>query len=176
MRIAISALALLPALAFGGSALDGTWKLRVGSMKATGRPDSRLIVNGKYSCASCVPAIDKLPADGAFHPVSGHAYYDEIRVSIRGPNEIEVTTQRGGKPVAMTVYTVSADGHTSTGRFTDYTGTVPATGSFTARRVGQAPAGAHAASGSWLLQGLTEVNEAASVFTYQMSADGFSSR
>jgi hypothetical protein len=174
MRIAISALALLPAVALGASALDGTWKLRVGSMKATGRPDTRLIVNGTYSCTSCVPAIDGVPADGAFHAVKGHAYYDEIRISIRGPSEIAITTQRGGKPVAMTTYTVSPDGHTCTGRFTDYTGSTPASGSFTAKRVGHAPAGAHAASGSWLLQGLTEMNEAASVYTYLMSADGFS--
>ena len=174
MRIVISALALLPALAFGGSALDGTWKLRVGSMKAMGRPDSRLIVNGMYSCASCVPAIENVPADGAFHAVKGHAYYDDIRVSIKGPSEIEITTQRAGKPVSTTTYTVSADGHTARGRFTDYTGRAPASGSFTAKRVGHAPAGAHAASGSWLLQGLTEVNEAASVYTYLMSADGFS--
>jgi hypothetical protein len=173
MRIAISALALLPAVALGASALDGSWKLRVGSMKATGRPDSRLIINGTYSCASCVPAIDGVPADGAYHRVAGHAYYDEIRVTIRGPSEIEITTQRDGRRVASTSYTVSADGHTCTGRFTDYTGSAPATGSFTAKRVGHAPAGAHAASGSWLLQGLTEVNEAASVYTYLMTADGF---
>jgi len=173
MRIFISALALLPALALGASALDGTWKLRVGSMKAMGRPDSRLILDGMYSCASCVPAIDNVPADGAFHAVKGHAYYDDIRVSIKGPSEIEIATQRAGKPVSTTTYTVSADGHSVRGRFTDYTGRAPASGSFTAKRVGHAPAGAHAASGSWLLQGLTEVNEAASVYTYLMTADGF---
>jgi len=174
MRIALSVLAFAPALALAGSALDGTWKLRVSSMKASGRPDSRLVVDGTYSCASCVPALDKVPADGAFHTVSGHAYYDQIRVRVLGPQVLEVTTQRGGRPVSMTTYTVSPDGHTLTGQFTDSTGSMPATGSFIEKRVGPAPAGAHPASGEWLLHGLTEMNDAARLYTYAMTADGFS--
>jgi hypothetical protein len=178
MRIALSllALAFAPALALAGSALDGTWKLRIGSMKATGRPDSRMVVDGTYSCSSCVPALENVPTDGAFHTVSGHAYYDEIRVRVLGPSVLEVTTQRGGHPVSMTTYTVSADGRTLTGRFTDSTGTMPATGSFIERRVGRAVAGAHPASGQWLLHGLKDMNDAARLFTYAMTVDGFSMR
>jgi len=174
MRIAIPALALLPAVALAGSPLDGTWKLRAGSVKTTGKPDSRVVVDGLYSCASCVPALEKVPADGTFHKVSGHAYYDAIRVRVVSASAIEITLQRGGRPAAMTTYTVSDDGHTIQGRFTDYSGTVPATGSFSERRVGAAPPGAHLTSGAWLIKGLADFNDAASVSSYRMTSDGFS--
>src|SRR5215470_11658099 len=107
MRIAFAAFALLPAVVLAGSALDGTWKMRPDSVKVSGKPDSRVIANGAYSCSSCTPAIDKLPADGAYHKVAGHAYYDEMKVTILSPTSIEIATQRAGKPASVTTYTLS---------------------------------------------------------------------
>jgi hypothetical protein len=127
-----------------------------------------------YSCSTCVPAIDKLPADGAYHKVSGHAYYDEIKVTVVSPTSIELATQRGGKPAGVTAFTVSADGNTITGKFTDYSGSAPASGSFTEKRVGAAPAGAHATSGSWMPGALNGANDALSIVVYAMSPDTFS--
>jgi len=174
MRIAFTAFALLPAVVLASSALDGTWKLRADSVKTSGKPDSRLIENGAYSCSSCTPAIDKLPADGAYHKVAGHAYYDEMKVTIISPTSIEVATQRGGKPAGVTTYTLSADGNTANGKFTDYSGSAPATGAFTEKRAAPAPAGAHATSGSWMPGALTSANDALTIVVYAMTADGFS--
>lgn len=174
MRIAFTALALLPTAVLAGSALDGTWKLRPDSLKTTGKPESRLVANGMYSCSSCVPAIEKLPADGAYHKVTGHPYYDEVRVTVVSPTVIELATQRGGKPASVTIFTVSADGDTLSGKFTDYSGSAPATGSFTEQRSGPAPAGAHATSGSWMPGTLSNANDALSIVVYAMTPDGFS--
>jgi hypothetical protein len=174
MRIAFAAFALLPAVVLAGSALDGTWKMRPNSVKVSGKPDSRVIEGGAYSCSSCVPAIDKLPADGAYHKVAGHAYYDEMKVTILSPTAIEIATQRDGKPASVTSYTLSADGNTANGKFTDYSGSAPATGMFTEKRVGPAPAGAHATSGAWLPQAVSSANDALSIVVYAMTADGFS--
>ena len=174
MRIAFTALALLPAVALAGSALDGTWKLRPDSMKTSGKADSRVIENGTYTCSTCVPPIDKLPADGAYHKLTGHPYYDEMKVTIVSPTSIEIATQRGGKPAGVTTYTLSADGNTANGKFTDYSGSAPATGTFTDKRVGPAPAGAHAMSGSWMPGSLSSANDALSIVAYTMTSDGFS--
>src|SRR4029077_10066831 len=66
-RFVMSALLLAPAAAIAASAFDGTWKARMDSVKVTGKPDVFLIAAGPYSCASCDPPVDKLPADGAWH-------------------------------------------------------------------------------------------------------------
>ena len=63
------------------------------------------------------------------------------------PKPIEYTRKLSGKVIGTSSVTVSADGSTLSGKFTDYTGTKPATGSYTEKRVGAAPAGAHAAHG-----------------------------
>jgi hypothetical protein len=174
MRIAFTAFALLPAVVLASSALDGTWKMRPDSVKTSGKPDSRVIENGAYSCSSCTPAIDKLPADGAYHKLAGHAYYDEMKVTVLGPTSIEIATQRGGKPAGVTTYTLSADGNTANGKFTDYSGSTPATGTFSEKRVAAAPAGAHATSGSWALAAVSSANDAATVVVYAMTPEGFS--
>jgi len=173
MRLVLTALALLPAVALADSALDGTWKLRPDSVKTSGKPESRVIENGMYSCASCVPTVDKLPADGAYHKVTGHPYYDEMKVTVVSPTSIEVATQRGGKPAGVATYTLSADGNALDGKFTDYSGSAPATGSFTEKRTGPAPAGAHATSGTWMPGTLSNANDAFSIVVYTMTPDGF---
>ena len=64
MRIIIAALLLLPGAALAGSAFDGTWKLRPDSAKVTGKADHFQVLDGMYTCSSCVPEI-KVKADGS---------------------------------------------------------------------------------------------------------------
>ena len=173
MRILISALLLVPAAALASSALDGTWKTRTDTMRVTGKPDVFAIVDGTYTCSSCVPAV-KIQADGADHKVAGHDNYDSKAVKVVDPKTVEVTNKLAGKVMATNTVTVSTDGSTLTGKFTDYSGTKPATGAYTEKRVAAAAPGAHAISGSWQAEQMGEANDALRTVSYEMKGDHFS--
>jgi hypothetical protein len=173
MRILIAAALLLPAAALASSAFDGTWKGRVESLKVTGKPDVFAVVDGTYTCSSCSPAI-KVKADGTDQKVTGHDYYDSIAVKVVDANTIEITEKRAGKVVDTFTRTASKDGSTLNSKFTDYNGEQPATGSFTSKRMASGPAGAHAISGSWQQNSLSNANDAVTVVSYEMSPDHFS--
>lgn len=173
-RFVMTALLLAPAAAFAASAFDGVWKVRLDSIKVTGKPDVYVIAEGTYSCSSCDPPLEKLPADGAWHKVGGHAYYDEMQVRIVDARTIELSQRLNGKLVGTDTLTVAADGKSFTGKFTSNQGAQPATGTYSERRVAAGPAGAHALSGSWLQDQMTDFSAAASTVTYAMTAEQFS--
>jgi hypothetical protein len=164
----VTALLLAPAVAFAGSSLDGTWKMKVDSLKVSGKPDSYLLADGTYTCKTCDPAL-KVAADGAPHAVTGHAYYDSASVKVVDPNSIEITHYRGGKVSARVTNTVSADGKSFTGKFVNYDGTKEMTGTFTEKRVSAGPAGSHAISGEWMQDALPAANDAATIVSYEMT-------
>ena len=172
-RLLISALLLAPVAAFAASAFDGTWKGRIDSIKVTGKPDVYLIANGTYSCPSCDPPIDKLPADGAWHKIAGHAYYDELMLRVVDAHTVETSQKQGGKVVGVNTMTASADGNTLSGKFTGYGGAQPVTGTYTEKRVAAGPAGAHVLSGSWLQDQMSNANDALSVVHYVMTPEQF---
>jgi hypothetical protein len=173
-RIVLSVLLLAPAAVFAASAFDGTWKARLDSIKVTGKPDVFLIANGNFSCTSCDPPIDKLPADGAWHKLPGHAYFDEMMVRVVDARTVETSQRQGGKLMGVNTMTVSADGNTAAGKFTGYSGTQPTTGSYTEKRVAPGPSGAHPLSGSWLQDQLSNANDATTVVQYAMTPEQFS--
>ncbi len=176
MKYVLIAALLAPAAALAdGSAFDGTWKLRLDSVKVTGKADQWLLAGGSYSCQSCDPAVDPLPADGAFHKVSGHAYYDELMVRVVDDHAVEVSQKQNGKLVGTVTMQVSADGTGLTGKFTSYSGAQPVTGTFTEKRIAAGPAGAHAISGSWL-QDQISGNDALTHVQYAMTAADFTMR
>jgi hypothetical protein len=164
---------LLPATALAASAFDGTWKARVDSMKVTGKADEWALANGTYTCSSCDPVL-KVKADGSDQKVAGHDYYDSIAVKVVDKNTVEETRKRAGKVVNSMTMTVSADGNSVSGKFTDYNGEKPATGSFVEKRVGPGPAGSHAISGQWMQSSFGDANDAMTIVAYQMTSDGFS--
>lgn len=172
MRILLTAALLLPAVAFAGSSFDGTWKARLDSMKMSGKPDVWQIAGGEYSCSSCVPEV-KVKADGAMHKVAGHPYYDELAVRVISPTSLELTQKKAGKVMGSVTYTLSADGNTLTGKFTDHSGAKTVNGAFTDTRVAAAGAGAHAASGSWQQSALGDVSDAGLTVAYESSGDHF---
>ena len=173
-RVVLSVLLLTPAAAFAASAFDGTWKARLDSIKVTGKPDVFVVANGTWSCQSCDPPIDKLPADGAWHKVAGHAYYDEMMVRVVDAHTVETSQRQGGKLMGAITETISADGNTLSGKFTGYAGTQPTTGSYTEKRVAAGPAGAHLLSGSWLQDQFSNANDATTVVQYAMTPEQFS--
>jgi hypothetical protein len=172
MRIIVTAALLLPALAFASSPFDGTWKARLDSVKMSGKPDVFQIANGEYSCSSCVPAV-KVKADGAMHKVEGHPYYDELAARVVDPTTVEIRQQQAGKASGSVIYTVSKDGDTLTGKFTDDSGAKTVTGQFTEKRVAAASTGAHAISGSWMQSSLSDMNDAGLTVAYESAGDHF---
>jgi hypothetical protein len=172
-KFLMSALLLAPGTVLAASNFDGTWKARPDSIKVSGKPDVFVIAGGSYSCASCDPAIDKLPADGAWHKVSGHSYYDEISVRIVDASTVEVSTRKNGKNNVVDTMHVAADGKSYTGKFTNYNGAQPVTGSYTEQRVAAAPAGSHALSGSWL-QEQVNLSDSGLTVAFAMTPEQFS--
>ena len=174
MRIPVTVLLLAPAVVFAGSsAFDGTWKTKPDSMRTTGKPTMVQLVNGEYTCSSCDPPYT-VKADGQFHETKGNPYHDAVSVKVLSPTSIEIMSRLGGKVVGEETEEVSADGATSSTKFTDHTGTKAATGSGTAKRVAAGPPGSHAVSGSWQQEAFNGGNEALLTVTYAMTADGFS--
>jgi hypothetical protein len=174
MKLVISAVLLLgSAVALADSPFDGTWKLKPDSMKVTGKADHFQVLDGVYTCGSCVPEV-KVKADGTDQPVSGHDYYDSVAVVVSSPSAIQVIEKKAGKPAVTVTYAVSTDGKTLNGKFQDYSGTQVATGSFTETRRAAGPPGSHAVSGSWQPESTSNTNDAASTVAYQMSNDHFS--
>jgi hypothetical protein len=170
MKIVVGLLLLAPAICLAGGPFDGTWKTRVDSIKQSGKPDTFDVSQGMYHCASCVPEI-KVKADGSDQSVTGHDYYDSVAVRVVSPTSLEITNKRAGKTVVALSYSVSDGGAMLNGKFTDYTGAQLVTGNFSEKRVGPAPAGAHAASGSWQTEKLTDMSDVGRAVTYAMTAD-----
>jgi hypothetical protein len=163
-------LLLLPALAYAEGPFDGTWKTRMDTVKMSGKPDVFDLTQGIYHCASCVPEV-KVKADGSDQSVSGHDYYDSVAVRVLSPTSIEVVNKLGGKPASSVTYTVSDGGATLAAKFTDNTGAQSFNGSFSEKRVGAAPANAHAASGSWQMDRFADMGDIGRTISFAMSAD-----
>jgi len=153
--------------------IDGTWKADIDSVTFEGKPDEYLLQAGQYSCKSCVPSYT-VAADGAFHAVS-LPYADNVSVKIDDDHNLTRTAKKGGRQVGQTKMTVSADGNTLTGAFTDTSApdAPPSKGEYTETRVSPAPAGAHAVSGQWKPGKLANFNAEALTFTYKVDGDTF---
>lgn len=152
--------------------IDGTWKGDVNSVKFEQKPDEFLLQNGKYECKSCIPPVS-IAADGAYHPVSNHAYYDEESIKVVDDRTVEQSTKLKGRETGHSTMTVSADGKTLTSNWTDTSvvNAKPNTGSFEERRVAAGPAGSHALSGSWTPAKIGSVNQEAITLTLKADAD-----
>ncbi|HET7708375.1 MAG TPA: hypothetical protein VFK50_02435 [Sphingomicrobium sp.] len=152
-------------------ALNGTWTFDLASAKFTGKPDEYLLKDGSYSCSTCIPPLT-VPADGAFHPVADRPYYDSMSVKVVDARTVETRRRKGDKEVSSLLAEVSEDGNTLTFSFKDMT-TPGQTieGKSTAKRVGPAPAGAHAISGQWQADRIGEYSEAARDVTFAIKGD-----
>lgn len=162
-----------PAETAAAADLNGTWKADLDSVQFDQKPDEYLLQAGQYSCKSCVPAYT-VAADGAFHPVS-LPYADSMAVKVVDDHNIVRTAKRGGRQIGETKVTISADGNTLTGSFTDTSvENAPAQkGEYTENRVGPAPAGAHVVSGKWKPTKLANFNAEALTFSLRVEGDMF---
>jgi hypothetical protein len=138
------------AVALVSSAFGGGVKEHVDAIKASGKPVVFAVDDHEYTCSSCEPPVKVRINTNA--KVTGHSEYDELQVAVRSPTNIEVVEELNGKHQAYYNYTVSADGKTLNVAWSDWSGPKIVKGGYTATRVGPAPPGAHAASGSWKIE------------------------
>jgi hypothetical protein len=173
---AAAAIALLCApLAFAAgpaaAPFDGTWKTRLDTIKISGPPDVYEIKDGVFRCDSCVPPFS-VKADGTDQKVTGHSYYDTVSVKVVDARTVEETAKLGAKTLYAMKYVVSADGKTLNLAFRDMSGAKVATWSQVSTRVADAPAGAHAMSGSWKTDKVPGASDVGTIISYHETADG----
>ena len=153
------------------SALNGTWKTDIKTLKFEQKPDEFLLQDGTYKCNTCVPPYST-PADGQFHPVADRAYWDSMSVKAVDDKTVEIHRKKGDTEVSSVTMTVSDDGNTLTNKFHDATTpNNPVDGTGTEKRVGPAPAGAHAISGQWQPDQIPEYSESALSNTYKIEGN-----
>ncbi len=153
--------------AYAKDAFTGTWKGDIKESALSTKPSAALINDGVYTCSSCIPVV-KIAADGALHPVAGHAYYDAMSVTVVNPATVKYATSKGGKPMSDATATLSADNGSMTTVFNDTSAPngIAVTGTTVSERVTEGPVGSHAASGSWRQTNETQVSDSGLVFTF----------
>jgi hypothetical protein len=171
LQTMLALISLSPALACAATPFDGTWKVRLESMKYSGAPSQDEIVNGNFTCKTCVPAFT-IKADGKQQPTPVHNTRDHMSVKVVSPRTVEYTQMVGSRITFSNTDTVSADGNTLNTSFKDYSGDKPYEGKATAKRVGPAPPGAHAVSGAWMTDSIPEVTEDARIFAIESTENG----
>jgi hypothetical protein len=152
--------------------VDGTWKADLSSVQIDQKPDELLLKGGQFSCPTCTPPLT-VAADGVMHAVTGRPYADMMSVKADDDHDVTRTSQKAGKTTGTTKYSVSGDGKTLTISFTDSSvpNAKPVTGNYTETRVADAPAGAHAISGSWKLDKYNNVSDEGLTVTYKLDGD-----
>lgn len=139
---------LLPLLAPAQSQFDGTWKLKMNSVKIPKTTNVFLLQNGMYEWNDWV----RIKADGTDQNVTGFPEYDTMSITVIDDYNVEVKTKRDGKVVRTEEDSISANGDTLNVSFTLSYGTGQGSGHYTSKRVAKGPAGANLLSGSWRVE------------------------
>lgn len=167
---AIFLLAASPLIA--QSRFDGTWEMKMDTLKFTGPAEEYLIQDGRYRCLSCTPPVN-VPADGSDHKIAGHeAFYDTIAVSVVDDNSISFTFKKDGKTTAKSVETVAEDGKSMTEAFSNSGEAETVTGKAGFTRVSSGPSGAHVLSGKWRMDTVNNSTTAGTLTTFESSPGG----
>ncbi|MES2336824.1 MAG: hypothetical protein V4537_01865 [Pseudomonadota bacterium] len=167
LRLALTCLILAgsaPAIAAGQ--ISGTWKADTATAKLSTKPDVFVVKDGVYDCTSCMPPY-KIAADGRPHPVAGRDYWDAASVAVVDARTLEWKRYRKGMPISTTKVTASSDGSmlSFTSVSADNASGKTTTSTSMSKRVGAAPVGGHAASGSWVA-----VNDGAQIAEENLTA------
>jgi hypothetical protein len=164
---------LCPLAAWADSPFDGTWVAQMDTASLDKKPYVVVIEKGMYENKSMVPPV-KVKADGTDQPVKGHAYFDTLNVRLVGTDSLEMTGKLAGKVSFTNNSSVSPDGKTLTIKWSDQSGTAPATAESIFTRVKSGPAGSFAVSGNWQLVKIQNASANGQTTTYKVTADGVS--
>ncbi|HZD31086.1 MAG TPA: hypothetical protein VE779_05420 [Candidatus Angelobacter sp.] len=175
MKKILFLLLLVPALAGAQSPFDGTWKVDMSQAKLPKKPDELLLKDGMYECKTCKPEI-KVKSDGQMQKIAVNPYADMYMVTVVDPKTVQKASSKDGKDVTKVTMTVSDDGNTLTTAWTYYGNPTggPVSGTDTQTRVGKAPAGSHAISGSWRDTKSDVATADALIFSFKSGGDSLS--
>jgi hypothetical protein len=153
---------------------NGTWKADLASVQIDEQPSVYLLKDGTYTCSTCSPPLT-LAADGAFHAIPDRPYYDSAMKAVVDANTIKSAYRKGDKVISDSTTTVSADGKTLTTNWHQTpVGQPEVKGTTVETRVGPAPAGAHAVSGSWKTAKFKGISDEALTVTFTVDGDNLS--
>lgn len=170
MRSLVILLLLSPTLLFAQSRFDGTWQMKMETLRFSGAPEEYLLDKGAYHCLTCSPRVDA-KADGSDQSVTGH-YFDSISVRVVDAKSVEFIQKKNGKTTFVVIETVSADDKTMTEDFTNTMGSEKVIGKAGFLRVSKGPTGAHQLSGAWQMQTVRNAGSAGTLTTYRSIAGG----
>jgi hypothetical protein len=171
VRNLLALLLLAPSILFAQSRFDGTWGMKMDTLRFSGPPEEYLYEKGMYHCLSCVPKVD-VKTNGTDEKVAGFPNYDTLAVRILDSSSVEFTMKKEGKPSFVCTETVSPDGQTMTEVFTNTMEAETVTGEAGFTRVGKGPIGSHALSGKWRMDTVKNATRAGTLTTIQATADG----
>ena len=169
---AVMAAGIMPVCCFAQSAFDGTWKIDTNQIHLSDKPEVLVVKDGMYQCKTCVPPID-IKADGTDQPVKGHPYFDAIAIHMVDAHTLQETDKRGGKVVATSTMTLSADGNQANFEFSDSSAGdgQAVTGKGVMTRVGKPTADTSGFSGSWKTQKLDAISDNGMLMTFKKDGD-----
>ncbi|MEO8921395.1 MAG: hypothetical protein ABI330_00945 [Caldimonas sp.] len=114
----------------------------------------------------------KIKADGSDQAVPGHAYVDQMAVTVKSDSAVTFTNKMAGKVLSTSTQTVSPDGSKLTMEWTDLSGEKPASGVLTESRVAPGPKGSHAISGSWKAEAMPSASDESVTMKFQSKPNG----
>ena len=170
MRNLLTLLLFAPSFLFSQNRFDGTWQMKMDTLRFSGTPEEYLLEKGMYHCLTCAPRVD-VKADGTDQKVTGH-YFDTIVVRVVDAKSVEFIQKKDGKTTFAVIETVSPDGQTMTEEFTNTMGAETIKGKAGFTRVSDGRPGSHALSGKWQMQTVKNATRAGTLTTYQSTAGG----
>jgi hypothetical protein len=172
VKICATSLLLLPVAAFAAGPFDATWKVSLQHVQLSKKPIVLLLNGGDFICKSCL-APTTIKTDGTDQKVKGNPNIDTTAVTVVDPNTVTAIYKLSGKTVQTTKWVIAADGKSLEREDTSLYGAEPTVFKTRLTRVADAPAGAHALSGSWVESKVLGATGPGMVVTYGMTADGF---
>jgi hypothetical protein len=172
VKICATILLLLPVAAFAAGPFDGTWKVSLQHIQLSKKPIVLLLNGGDFTCKTCLSSTT-IKADGTDQKVKGNPNVDTMAVTVVDPNTVTAINKLSGKTVETVKWVIAADGKSFEREETSMYGAEPTAIKLRLMRVADAPAGAHALSGSWIESKVLSASGPGMVVTYGMTADGF---
>jgi hypothetical protein len=160
-----------PPFLLAQSRFDGTWEMKMDTLRFCGAPEKYFFDKEMYHCLSCVPKVD-VKTDGTDQRVAGYPNYDTLAVRMLDGNSVRFTMKKGGKLTFVSTETVSPDGHTMTEEFVNTMEAETVTGKAGFTRVRNGPTGSHALSGEWRMDTVNNATRAGTLTTIQTTSDG----
>jgi hypothetical protein len=172
VKLGAAAVLLVPAASFAASAFDGSWTFSAQHIQLPKKPTVLVLNNGEFSCKTC---LDPKPikADGTEQKIKGDPNVDSGTITVVDANTVTGTYKLDGKTVDTVKMVVAADGKSMVRDDTSQYGAAPTFYVERFTRIGAAPAGAHAISGSWRASKMISASGPGVVVTYGMTDDGF---